>query len=58
MSKLVDPVHLFDINGLSVLSRGHLEAENARLEKENAMLKAKLRQVIARLRRAEDIKTA
>lgn len=48
--KKVDPVHLFDALGNSVLSNGHIRAENERLRAENEELKARLARILTRLK--------
>ena len=53
MRKLVDPIHLFDSSGLSVMTGDYLRKENDRLTKENAELKARAMRLFKRLQAIE-----
>lgn len=50
MTRLVDPIHFFDSQGVSVLSRKHLEDEIAKLRQDNEQLRRRLKVAVRKLR--------
>ena len=48
--KLIDPLHLFNARGQSLLSADHFETENAKLQAEVTRLNAQVKRLALRLR--------